>query len=156
MQSAFSGLNNSMDVRKAYGLSDPDFSPFKKQLGVNRDVATQRAIGLAGRSATPGMTASGIETAYAGQLQNLLGQEGQAKTGMDQFVANLLQGAKGSQDQFGLSQMGMMGNMDNAMIQQWLQKMGLDLSNQSPDALAYIGTLLGGASAPLSALIGKP
>lgn len=153
-QSAFSGVRGAGDVRRMYGLSDPDFGAQKKQLGIQRDRAVQSALTQAGRSATPGMSASGVESSYAGSLQGLLGQEASEKSGMDRYVAQLLQGALGAQDEFGLRKSGMEANLIGQDVNDQMQRMQFDREGESPDFLSYLGAVMPGLGSILGGPIG--
>ena len=90
----FGGINSLSDLFAKYGLSpfsSNTFAPAKRALGTSqarsRAALTDR---LGGQSANPEFAFSGLEGGFSGAYSNLLGEEQQAKTGMERFNAGFL------------------------------------------------------------------
>jgi len=112
LQSAFAGINNSDDVRSRFGIQDvsAQFDPLKQALGAEKNRSLARTSQRAGNSATAERSLfAPVEQHYANAYSQLLGQEGTANVEQSNFIAQLLQGVLGSQDQFAFNKIGAQG-----------------------------------------------
>ena len=157
LQSGFSGINTAGDIRSRYGLGTSTasvYDPLRRNLGASRGSALARASARSGGSATPGSSLfNPIESAFAGQEENLASQQGQSELGQQDFIANLLQSAMGSQDQFNLQKQGLIGSLSQGLMGGSLAKRQADYSQQDPQFMQYLMQLLGSASGPVTAAL---
>jgi hypothetical protein len=122
---SFGNVNNLNDVYKNYGVKKFDMNAYRSQVGktfdpAKRSLSTRRAQTLSraadrmgGRSATPGMTFSGIETDFGNQANALEGQQAGAnlegfdkQTAQDMNIANLFKSLLDSKDSGAATKLG--------------------------------------------------
>lgn len=157
LQSGFSGINNVGDVQSRFGVSSDTsgiYNPLRRQLAAQRGSAEARVGARAGSSATPeGSLFAPIEQGYQGGLNTLASQEGQSNISQGNFAANLLQGALGSQDQFGLQKNQLAGNLASGLMGSDVNYQNAQYQNRDPQFMSYLMQLLGmGSNVASSAL----
>lgn len=158
LQSSFSGINTAQDARQRYGIKDVNsmFDPLFKSLASNRARRMQGAATRAGRSASPEMTFSNVESDYEQGLQGLLGNKEQADWQQQQFIANLLGNAQGSQDRFGLGKYTSMGNMASDLFKNRLSLEDWNRQGEGPNFMDIAGLVLGTGGKVAGAALGAP
>lgn len=158
LQSSFAGINSADQARSRYGIKDTaaTFDPLFKSLATNRARRMGGSVMRAGRSASPEMSFSNVENDYESQLQNLLGNKGQADIQQQQFVANLLQGAQGGQDQFGLNKANQMISGSSGMMRNRLALEQFNREGEGPGFWDIAGTILGQGAKVAGSALGAP
>lgn len=155
LESGFSGINNAGDVRSRFGVTSTKstFAPLYQRLA-NRKRSNMRGAALRmGRNVSPGMSFSDVDQSSEDSLLGLMGQEGSAEQEQQRFVAGLLQNAIGSKDQFGLNKATTRGNMASSIFGNRLNLEQFNRAGEGPGLMDIIGSVLGGISSPLSALL---
>lgn len=158
LQSAFSGINTAQDARQRYGIKDVNsmFDPLFKSLASNRARRMQGAAARAGRSASPEMSFSNVESDYEQGLQGLLGNKEQADWQQQQFVANLLGNAQGANNQFGLQKYMGMGNLASGLMQNRLGLEQFNREGEGPGFWDIAGSILGTGAKVAGSALGAP
>lgn len=158
MTSAFHGLNTAGDVRAKYGIKDTSamFDPLFKSLATNRARRLSGAAARAGRSASPEQSYAAAEQDYEGGLNELLGKKSQADVEQQMAVANLLHGAKGQQDSFGLGKSGqILGGLGQAHGMT-LGREQFNMQNKPPSFGDYFTQILGSGVKAAGSMFGAP
>lgn len=158
LQSSFAGINSAQDARSRYGIKDTStmFDPLFKSLASNRARRMQGGVMRAGRSASPEMSFSNIESDYENSLQNLLGNKEQADWQQQQFVANLLGNAQGANNQFGLQKYTGMGNLASGLFNNRLGLEQFNREGEGPSGWDIAGMVLGTGAKVAGAALGAP
>lgn len=147
LQSKFAGLNTAGDVQSRFGLGKDTsaiYDPLRRNAASMNQQGLARASARSGGSATPGTSLfDPLEMAYGQQQNQLNSQQAGSDIQQQDFIASILQGAMGSQDQFGLQKSGMQGSMAQGLMGGVNQYMSGQYNQQDPGFSQYLMKLLG-------------
>lgn len=157
-QDAFGGIQNAGDVKSIFGIKNVSdiYAPIFKTLAANKASTLRGAALHSGRDASPDMTYSNIEQGAEDQQNNLLGQEAGAENTQSMGIANMLQGIKGEQNQFGLQKNQALGQLGSSYFQNMLGKQNSDFQTRKPGFGDYLTSILGTAAKVGGAALGMP
>jgi hypothetical protein len=148
LNSQFAGINTAKDVQSQYGLTDiqKQFAPLFKMLS-NQNANERRAAQFrVGRSASPEMTFSNLGQNAELGMTDLLGKQGQAQIGREDFIANLLGQAKNANNAFGLNKFQGLSGMADRNFNNSLNLSQFNRAGEGPSFLDILGTVAGAAA----------